>query len=39
VTTLTGRSVWRPAFRQLVIGLGAAAVTYGAGFLVGTAVD
>jgi VIT1/CCC1 family predicted Fe2+/Mn2+ transporter len=38
ITLLTGRGVWRSAFRQLAIGLGAAAVTYGAGFLVGTAV-
>jgi VIT1/CCC1 family predicted Fe2+/Mn2+ transporter len=38
ITLLTGRSAWRSAFRQLAIGVGAAAVTYGAGFLVGTAV-
>jgi len=38
ITLLTGRGVWRSAFRQLAIGLGAAGVTYGAGFLVGTAV-
>lgn len=34
ITLLTGRGAWRSAFRQLAIGLGAAAVTYGAGFLV-----
>jgi VIT1/CCC1 family predicted Fe2+/Mn2+ transporter len=38
ITLLTGRGVWRSAIRQLVIGLGAAAVTYGAGFVVGAAV-
>lgn len=38
ITLLTGRSGWRSAFRQLVIGFGAAAVTYGAGALVGAAV-
>jgi vacuolar iron transporter family protein len=38
ITLLTGRGAWQSAFRQLVIGLGAAAVTYGAGFLVGAAV-
>jgi VIT1/CCC1 family predicted Fe2+/Mn2+ transporter/rubrerythrin len=35
---LTGRGSRRLALRQLVIGLGAAAVTYGAGYLVGAAV-
>ena len=35
ITLLTGRGAWRSAFRQLVIGLGAAAVTYGAGAAVG----
>lgn len=39
ITLLTGRGAWRSAFRQLVIGLGAAAVTYGAGFVVGAAVE
>lgn len=39
ITLLTGRGAWRSAFRQLVIGLGAAAVTYGAGFIVGAVVD
>jgi VIT1/CCC1 family predicted Fe2+/Mn2+ transporter len=38
ITLLTGRGVWRSAFRQLAIGIGAAAVTYGAGFVVGAAV-
>jgi len=38
ITLLTGRGVWHSAFRQLAIGLGAAAVTYGAGYLVGTVV-
>ena len=37
ITLLTGRGTWRSAFRQLAIGLGAAAVTYGAGYLVGAA--
>lgn len=37
ITLLTGRGAWRSAFRQLAIGLGAAAVTYGAGYLVGAA--
>lgn len=38
ITLLTGRSILRSAFRQLVIGVGAAAVTYGIGYLVGTVV-
>lgn len=38
ITLITGRRLWHSAFRQLVIGLGAAAVTYGAGFVVGNAV-
>jgi VIT1/CCC1 family predicted Fe2+/Mn2+ transporter len=38
ITLLTGRGIWRSAFRQLAIGLGAAAVTYGAGFVVGSVV-
>ena len=38
ITLLTGRGAWRSAFRQLAIGLGAAAVTYGAGAVVGTVV-
>ncbi|MGE5858230.1 MAG: VIT1/CCC1 transporter family protein [Solirubrobacterales bacterium] len=38
ITLLTGRGVWRSAFRQLAIGIGAAGVTYGVGYLIGTAV-
>ena len=38
ITLLTGRSAWRSGLRQLAIGFGAAAVTYGAGYLVGAAV-
>jgi VIT1/CCC1 family predicted Fe2+/Mn2+ transporter len=38
ITLLTGRPAWRSALRQLAIGLGAAAVTYGVGSLVGAAV-
>ena len=34
----TGRSAWFSALRQLLIGLAAAGVTYGAGAVVGTAV-
>ncbi len=37
ITLLTGRDPWRSALRQLLIGFGAAAVTYGAGYLVGAA--
>jgi VIT1/CCC1 family predicted Fe2+/Mn2+ transporter len=36
ITLLTGRGAWRSAFRQLAIGVGAAGVTYAAGYLVGT---
>jgi vacuolar iron transporter family protein len=35
ITLLTGRGPWRSAFRQLVIGFGAAAITYAAGYAVG----
>ena len=35
---LTGRGAGRLALRQLLIGIGAAGVTYGVGYLVGTAV-
>ncbi len=35
ITLVTGRSVWASGFRQIVFGLGAAAVTYGIGRLVG----
>ena len=38
ITLLTGRGVWQSALRQLAIGIGAAAVTYGVGALVGAAV-
>ena len=38
ITLLTGRSVWRSAVRQLAIGFGAAAVTYGVGYFVGAAI-
>ena len=38
ITLLTGRGAWRSGFRQLAIGLGAAAVTYSAGLVVGTLV-
>jgi VIT1/CCC1 family predicted Fe2+/Mn2+ transporter len=38
ITLLTGRGVWRSALRQIAIGFGAAAVTYGVGYLVGAAV-
>lgn len=38
ITLLTGRGIWRSALRQLGIGFGAAAVTYGVGYLVGATV-
>ena len=38
ITLLTGRGVRRSALRQFAIGIGAAAVTYGAGALVGGVV-
>jgi len=38
ITRLTGRSRWFSGLRQLVIGLAAAAVTYGVGAIIGTAV-
>jgi VIT1/CCC1 family predicted Fe2+/Mn2+ transporter len=38
LTSLTGRSPFRSGVRQLPFGLGAAAVTYGIGRLVGTAI-
>ena len=38
ITLFTGRSVLRTGFRQLVLGLGAAALTFGIGKLVGVAV-
>ncbi len=38
ITLLTGRGAWRSALRQLSIGFGAAAVTYGVGYFVNAAV-
>ncbi len=38
ITLLTGRPAWRSALRQLGIGIGAAAVTYGVGYVVGTTI-
>lgn len=38
ITRLTDRSPWLSGLRQLVIGLGAAAITYGVGTLVGAVV-
>jgi predicted membrane protein (TIGR00267 family) len=38
VTTLTGRSPFRSGVRQLLFGLGAAAITYAIGRAVGAAV-
>lgn len=38
ITLLTGRGVWRSAVRQLAIGFGAAAVTYGVGYFIGAAI-
>jgi len=38
ITLFTGRSVLRTGARQLLLGLGAAAATYGIGRLVGTAI-
>lgn len=38
ITLLTGRSIWFSGLRQLLIGLAAAAVTFGIGHLVGVAV-
>jgi VIT1/CCC1 family predicted Fe2+/Mn2+ transporter len=35
---MTGRSVLFSGMRQVVVGLAAAALTYGAGVLIGTAV-
>jgi predicted membrane protein (TIGR00267 family) len=39
VTTLTGRSPLRSAIRQLLFGLGAAAITYAIGRAVGGVVE
>lgn len=38
ITLLTGRSIWRSGFRQVIIGLGAAAITFGIGRLLGVAI-
>jgi len=38
ITLLTGRGVWRSGMRQVLIGAGAAALTYGVGRLIGSAV-
>src|SRR5215471_1976530 len=38
ITLFTGRSIWKSGFRQLLLGLGAAAVTHGIGRLVGVAI-
>ena len=35
ITWVTGRSPWRSGLRQLLIGMAAAAVTYGTGLLLG----
>lgn len=39
ITVFTGRSAWRSGLRQLVIGLAAAALTYGVGALVGVSIS
>ena len=38
ITLFTGRSIWKSGLRQLLLGLGAAAVTNGIGRLVGVAI-
>jgi len=38
ITLFTGRPIWKSGLRQLVLGLGAAAVTHGIGRLVGVAI-
>ena len=38
ITRVTGRSPWRSGLRQLLIGLAAAAVTYGTGLVLGVSV-
>lgn len=38
ITLLTGRNVWFSGFRQLLIGIGAAGLTFGVGRLIGVAV-
>ncbi len=39
ITLVTGRSVWVSGFRQILFGLGAAAITYGIGRLVGVQIS
>jgi VIT1/CCC1 family predicted Fe2+/Mn2+ transporter len=39
ITVVTGRGILRSGFRQLAFGLAAAAITYGIGSLVGTAIS
>ena len=38
ITVLTGRGIWRTGGRQVAIGLGAAAITFGIGRLIGVSV-
>lgn len=38
ITLLTGRSVWHSGFRQVIIGLAAAVITFGLGRLLGVAI-
>ena len=38
ITLFTGRSVWFSGFRQVLFGIGAAAVTYGIGSLIGVSL-
>jgi VIT1/CCC1 family predicted Fe2+/Mn2+ transporter len=39
ITLLTGRSVWSSGLRQVLIGMGAAAITFGVGRLIGVAIS
>lgn len=38
ITLMTGRSVWYSGFRQVIVGIAAAALTYGVGRLIGVSV-
>jgi VIT1/CCC1 family predicted Fe2+/Mn2+ transporter len=38
ITLMTGRSVWYSGFRQVLVGIAAAALTYGVGRLIGVSV-
>ena len=38
ITLMTGRNAWYSGFRQVVIGLAAAGLTYGIGRLIGTSI-